>query len=437
MFSVLKLVVYCRIFPHSKYFFNRNNITISMPYYLRVNNLDSRAPIMGRKIHTLVDLFAGCGGLGLGFHQAGFETVLANELHPDPAETYVQNLLQENSERMLVGNISEVLTNEVLRKLKSKYDEITCVSGGPPCQGFSMAGAGNANDPRNNLYREYLRVIRVLQPQTVVFENVPEFATRYGIGLQNHLQKTLISFGYSLSMGVIRAMDYGVPQLRRRFICIGIKKSILKNKDVILPPSTWTLEEIKAKLTSKKVLDDLDVYIKRGGYGTGENIGPEKYLKPARSDFQKSMRQVSGTTVKGVTWNTLIPRHTKNVQLRMEMYQKGVTRSELLNTKLATKKLSQRVLFADKPPQITVVSLPDDYIHYNTELPRTLSVRECARLQTFPDHFRFYGKRTTGGLRRRTDVPQYTQVGNAIPPRLAKSIAMHLLNYISVREDFV
>ena len=403
--------------------------------YPSLNNLVIYTLFMGSENPTLVDLFAGCGGLGLGFHQAGFETILANELHPDPAETYIQNLLEGNPERMLVGNISQVLTNKVLRKLKSKYGEITCVAGGPPCQGFSMAGAGNADDPRNKLYREYLRVIQELLPQTIVFENVPGFATRYGIGLQKHLHKTLNSLGYSLSMGVIRAMDYGVPQLRRRFICIGVKKSILNNQKVILPPPTWNREEIKSKLTCKKVLDDLDVYVQRGGYGTGENIGPEKYLKPARSEFQKSMRKISGTTVKGMTWNTLIPRHTKNVQLRMKMYQKGVTRNELINTELATKKHSQRVLSADETPKITVVSLPDDYIHYNEKLPRTLSVRECARLQTFPDHFRFYGKRTTGGLRRRTDVPQYTQVGNAIPPRLAKSIALHLLKYLPINDD--
>ena len=149
-----------------------------------------------------------------------------------------------------------------------------------------------------------------------------------------------------------------------------------------------------------------------------------------RTEFQKEMRAVTGTTKRGQTWNTLIPRHTKQVRARMRKYQQGATRESLMNTKLATKKHSQRVLVGDKPPQITVVSLPDDYIHYNTELPRTLSVRECARLQTFPDDFVFYGKRTTGGLRRRVDVPQYTQVGNAIPPRLGKAIAQHLLSYL-------
>jgi DNA (cytosine-5)-methyltransferase 1 len=292
-----------------------------------------------------------------------------------------------------------------------------------------MAGAGIADDPRNKLYKEYLRTVRFLKPKTVVFENVPGFATRYGLGLREHLEKSLRSMGYEIASGVVRAMDYGVPQLRRRFICIGVRKSILKGRKLTLPPATYTESEINSKLTTRQVLGDLDVYVERGGYGSGSNFGPEPYLKSATSKFQKEMRAISGTTKNGKTWNTLIPRHTKPVQERMRKYQLGATRESLKNTELATKKHSQRVLIADKPPQITVVSLPDDYIHYNTRLPRTLSVRECARLQTFPDHFVFYGKRTTGGLRRRVDVPQYTQVGNAIPPRLGYAIAQYLLRF--------
>jgi DNA (cytosine-5)-methyltransferase 1 len=342
----------------------------------------------------------------------------------------VKNLLQHHPERMFVGSISSVFSDKSLIETGIKKHEVTCVAGGPPCQGFSMAGTGLANDPRNKLYKEYLRVVRYFDPKTVVFENVPGFATRYGLGLRKHLENSLRKMGYGIASGVVRAMDYGVPQLRRRFICIGVKKSILNGRELTLPPATWTEGEIRSKLTTKQVIGDLDVYVERGGYGTGINFGPEPYLKPARTEFQKEMRAFSGTTIKGKTWNTLIPRHTIPVQQRMRKYQLGATRESLNNTDLATKKHSQRVLVADKPPQITVVSLPDDYIHYNMKLPRTLSVRECARLQTFPDHFVFYGKRTTGGLRRRVDVPQYTQVGNAIPPRLANAIARYLLEFL-------
>jgi len=379
---------------------------------------------------TLVDLFAGCGGLGLGFHNAGFETVLANEIHPDPAETYRRNLLKEHPEKMKVGPISEVLSNKNIKVFGLGQGEITCVAGGPPCQGFSMAGTGVATDPRNKLYIEYLRIIQKISPKTLVFENVPGFANRYGLGLRKHLETRLEKMGYVTASGVLSAKDFGVPQLRRRFVCIGVKKELLGERTLTLPSPTWTQDEIHRKLSTKQVIGDLDVYLERGGYGTGVNFGPENYLKPARTEFQREMRKRSGTTVKGSTWNTLIPRHTRPVAERMRKFQTGITRIELKGTSLETKKHSQRVLSENKTPQITIVSLPDDFIHYNRELPRTLSVRECARLQTFPDDFVFYGKRTTGGLRRRIDVPQYTQVGNAIPPRLGEAIANHLLNYL-------
>ena len=380
---------------------------------------------------TLVDLFAGCGGLGLGFHNAGFQTILANELHPDPAKTYQENLLKNKQGKMVVGDISKVLSNKEIDSMGLNSSEVTCVAGGPPCQGFSMAGPGVANDPRNNLYRDYLRVVKRISPDSIVFENVPGFMNRYGLGLRDHLEKSLQRMGYKVISGILKARDYGVPQIRRRFICLGVKKEILGSKKISLPPPTWDQELINKELSTSQVIGDLDVYEKRGGYGTGEDFGPENYLKPASSNFQKEMRKVTGLTTEGKTHNTKIPNHSKHVQKRMSMFQKGVSRDELLNTDLETKKHSQRALIANQTPNITVVSLPDDYIHYNQAMPRTLSVRECARLQTFPDDFIFFGKRTTGGLRRRIDVPQYTQVGNAIPPRLAEAIARHLTAYLN------
>ena len=380
---------------------------------------------------TLVDLFAGCGGLALGFHQAGFETICANELHPDPALTYSRNLLVESEESMKVGPIKKVMSNKKIEEFGLHNSEIDCVAGGPPCQGFSNAGRGDPDDPRNSLFKDYLRVVRKIRPKSVVFENVPGFANRYGKGLRGRLIRDLSRMGYATDYSVLQAHNYGVPQLRKRFFCIGIHKDWCEPGEVTLPEPTWTMKEIESKLTTRKAIGDLDVYSQRGGYGTGEVDGPEKYLKPARTAFQRDMRVVSGTTKKGFTWNTKIPKHTKKVSRRMRKMQEGSTRESFIDTELETNKLSQRVLNPNRYPRITVVSIPDDYIHYNRQLPRTLSVRECARLQTFPDHFRFYGKRTTGGERRRIDVPQYTQVGNAIPPRIAEEIGRKIKSIIS------
>ena len=374
---------------------------------------------------TLVDLFAGCGGLALGFHQAGFTTLIANELHPDPAATYTHNLLPNSPESMIVGPIQKVLKNKHLEELGIRKGKVDCLAGGPPCQGFSMAGRGNPNDPRNSLYKEYLRVVRKTKPKSILFENVPGFANRYGKDLRSHLTKSLQNMGYIFDDGILEAKRFGIPQLRRRYFCIGIHKDFLNDKQFSIPKGTWSDAEIE-KLTAKHAIDDLDTYSMRGGYGTGEIDGPENYLKPARTKFQREMREQSGTTVKGITWNTRIPNHTELVAKRMSAIQKGATRESLMGTELQSRKLSQRPIKRDKFPNITIVSIPDDYVHYSRDLPRTLSVRECARLQTFPDHFRFLGRRTTGAERRKIDVPQYTQVGNAIPPRLAENLAKYI-----------
>jgi len=380
---------------------------------------------MKHRERSLVDLFAGCGGLALGFHQGGFSTLIANEIHPDPASTYRHNLLQDNPKSMIVGPIQKVLKNKQIDELGIKKGEVDCVAGGPPCQGFSMAGRGNPDDIRNSLYKEYLRVIRKIRPKSIVFENVPGFANRYGKNLRMHLVNTLKRMGYIIDDGILEAKNFGVPQLRKRYFCLGIHKDFLNQDVVKLPSGTWSKSEV-SRLTAKYAIDDLDSYVVRGGYGTGEIDGPEKYLKPARTSFQREMREISGTTKKGHTWNTKIPNHTEIVARRMAAIQKGETRESLMGTELQSLKLSQRLIHRDRFPNITIVSIPDDYIHYNNDLPRTLSVRECARLQTFPDHFRFLGRRTTGGERRKIDVPQYTQVGNAIPPRLARSLAEYI-----------
>ena len=383
---------------------------------------------MAKSKPTLVDLFAGCGGVALGFHDAGFETLFANEMHPDPAETYRKNLLVGAEEKMIVGPVQKVFQNKHIDQLGIKPFEVGCVAGGPPCQGFSNAGPNIANDPRNKLYRQYLRVIRKIKPKSLFFENVPGFCKRYGLNLQEHLVESLEKIGYRVASGKIFSCFYGVPQLRERFILIGVHKNFTKHESITLPPETWTIQEINKQLTAEKVIGDLNSYSEYGG-GTDKEL--ENYKKPARTSFQREMRRISGTTKKGKTMNTKIPDHGETVQKRFRKFLEGETVESLKGTDLETKKHSQRALAANKFPKMTVVSIPDDYVHYDITMPRTFSVRECARLQTFPDHFHFYGKRTSGGERRKFDCPQYTQVGNAVPPRLANAVSKHILNLLN------
>jgi len=378
---------------------------------------------------TLVDLFAGCGGLALGFHQAGFKTLLANELHIDPATTYVRNLLPENNYQMLLGPIEEQLSDKAIEMRSDQLNNVDCLAGGPPCQGLSLAGAGNSDDPRNMLFHEYLRVVKKIRPRSVLFENVPGFVNRYGLGLKSRLENELGKLEYEFDSGVVKASDFGVPQNRERFFLLGIRKDCVTD-DVKLPKPTWTQKRVNNELTPSKVIDDLNSYQEWGGYGTGEIWGDSTYTKNAKSKFSKSMRK--GTKHTNITWNTRIPKHTKKVANRMGRVLLGETREDWIGTPLETKKHTQRALRKDRYENITIVSIPDDFVHYDDGLPRTLSVRECARFQTFPDDFFFHGSRTTGAERRRTEVPQYTQVANAIPPRLAKAMANQVKSLLGI-----
>ena len=379
---------------------------------------------------TLIDLFAGCGGLSLGLHEAGFKTVLANELHSDPARTYIHNLTPDNPDVMRIGSIHDQLSNARLdRWLSEGVGDIDCLAGGPPCQGFSMAGRGNPEDPRNSLFREFLRVAGKVKPKSIIFENVPGFANRYGLELRKTLHNKLEK-DYVVKSGILAAKDFGVPQLRKRFFAIGVRKDLDNSSTLEMPEATFDEKKQRKEITCEKIIGDLDCYIERGGYGSGTIHGDWEYQTRAKGVFQREMRKVSGIGEKGITWNTRIPNHTKIVAKRMGEILAGRNNSDFEGTKLETAKYTQRPLKKNIVPNITIVSIPDDFVHYNKSLPRTLSVRECARFQTFPDHFHFLGKRTSGGIRRRDEVPQYTQVGNAVPPRLAKKIGEQLSQII-------
>ena len=244
---------------------------------------------MAKSKPTLVDLFAGCGGVALGFHDAGFETLFANEMHPDPAETYRKNLLVGAEEKMIVGPVQKVFQNKHIDELGIKPFEVDCVAGGPPCQGFSNAGPNIANDPRNKLYRQYLRVIRKIKPKSLFFENVPGFCKRYGLNLQEHLVESLEKIGYRVASGKIFSCFYGVPQLRERFILIGVHKKFTKHESITLPPETWTIQEINKQLTAERVIGDLNSYSEYGG-GTDKEL--ENMTNPSLS-HTLSPRQVS------------------------------------------------------------------------------------------------------------------------------------------------
>lgn len=397
-----------------------------------------------------VDAFAGCGGLSLGLKRAGWKGVFAIERDSCAFETLSTNFpvgdgalsydWPANIERQ-AWDIHDLLRDrkEELRGLAGRVD---LLAGGPPCQGFSNAGRRRQDDPRNTLFEAYLELVEILQPRMVLVENVRGFTVNFSSAqtgaIQNFseaLQQGLKS-KYDISCAVIRASDYGVPQARPRFFLVGaLKKTNQASaigaffEDLGAQVKEFLLERsLPRSPTAKDAISDLEV----GRNGTMRCRDTKGFraiaYKSPRTRYQIAMRDGFA----GAPSDTRLARHRPDIRDRFariirtsqEEGRLGVTISSQSRLNYKLKKQALRVLdpLACAP---TITSLPDDLLHYDE--PRTLTVRENARLQSFPDWFAFKGQYTTGGHRRRREVPRFTQVANAVPPLLAEQIGQVLL----------
>jgi DNA (cytosine-5)-methyltransferase 1 len=401
---------------------------------------------------TFVDAFAGCGGLSLGLKRSGWRGLLAIEKDPFAFKTLDSNFGLHSAldyewppgiERK-PWNIHELL-KERRTALEALSDKVDLLAGGPPCQGFSHAGRRNANDPRNMLFSDYLDLVAILRPKTVLLENVRGFQTSFETpqedGIENfsvELQRRL-SDSYDIVASVIKASDFGVPQVRPRFFLIGVRKEL--NLGVRLDEFFGTLRAQRDTFlaarglprapSARDAISDLEIS------WSGRVSSPDSYGFDAigyagpRSGFQFAMRDEA----EGPPSDTRLARHAPHIVERFSSIMRECREDGRLNTTISAamrqryglKKLALRVM-DPLGPSPTITSLPDDLLHYSE--PRTLTVRENARLQTFPDWFKFEGKYTTGGNRRRHEVPRFTQVANAVPPLLAEQIGLTLLSIL-------
>lgn len=384
-----------------------------------------------------IDLFAGCGGLSLGLHLAGWRGLFAIEKSPDAFKTLEYNLIQNKNHfdwpKWLPQNhhdINDVLTkySSNLKKLKGK---ICLVAGGPPCQGFSMAGRRNENDSRNDLINSYIDFVEAVEPKIIFFENVKGFTMEFkknkekGIAYSSLVTQKLDEIGYYVKGQLVNFGDYGVPQKRTRFILVGMRKDLKKASQEKIETFFTLLKNnkfdfLKEKgLTSETNLQDAisDLFKKNGLEPTPEfpNFRSGIYGKKS-NNYQKLMRE--GIEDK-IPDSHRFPKHSPEISKRFEdilavtYNRRNLDLSKEIRECFNIKKHTVIPLNGlDKSPTIT--TLPDDYIHY--EEPRILTVREYARIQSFPDWYIFKGKYTTGGKRRTQEVPRYTQIGNAIPP---------------------
>jgi DNA (cytosine-5)-methyltransferase 1 len=450
-------------------------------------------------LYTYVDLFSGCGGLSLGIERSGGKLELAVEKSDMAAYTFYANFIDESiddpswkqyvkssienqaSHKVAVSALRDVLDNEAaMRRLADSSVDV--VVGGPPCQGFSLAGRRNPDDVRNKLPWEYLEFVAETAPKVVVIENVVGMSHKFAqdeeapfVQLQQALRETLP--GYEVQGVAVNALHYGAPQNRPRLMIIGLRKDVAKERGVTATGKLWRSgfrDEID--LESIPALAPIPTVSRSESPSIADAIGDLQGVLPApRSKASAAIRLATRSKkdwglpaakkLRTSVANQSLRNHSASTTQRFRLYQwlrdndlKPRLLSELaadlleatprvlnllrsaqypakspdgavladspeamleLMSSLRTRKHSQKALAWDQPAR-TVVTLPDDYVHPSE--PRIFTVREMARFQGFPDDFEFRGKETTGSLRRRFEVPQYSQVGNAVSPFLALAV---------------
>lgn len=381
---------------------------------------------------SVVDLYAGAGGLSLGFAQSGFQIEKAVEIDGWAAQTYRANL----------GNhLLECSVADFISVGAHHYTGVDVLIGGPPCQGFSISARSRLttiNDDRNEEVKNFVMAVRKLNPKYVVFENVPQFESfldTSGHDYGSYLKIELESLGYHFSSGVVDATNFGVPQKRKRFIGIGIQAKAYARDN---PLRNFFSSKVTSKskiVSSWEAISDLPFVEPR----TLSEDAIQSYDKPPQNDYQREMRLVSDEI-----YNHIPMRHTPRLVERfkkIEAGQKGVD----VWSEAAPRKRSDgdttgtrfdqnhRRMEPDKPSPTVTAHMYSTCLHPFQH--RNITVREAARLQSFPDAFRFFGKRTTlskkllerKGLYEDTKLSQLNQVGNAVPPMLAREIAEFIL----------
>lgn len=356
-----------------------------------------------------IDLFAGAGGLSEGFRQAGFSILAANEFDPHAAETFKKT---HPEARFLEGPIQNYTAQDFLSAANLKQGELDCLVGGPPCQAFSVYNhQRGTHDERSGLFREYLRIVEGILPRWVVMENVTGMTSVEDGWAIKEIVQGLKSIGYDqLEYRILNAEEYGVPQERRRLFFIANRVGI----PIVWP--TPTRDGITNPfVTVEEAISDLPVI--DNGEGSEDGL-PYRVAKSAACSYQQYLRNGAERVL-----NHVAPKLSDvNLQRMKHIPQGGSWRSipvELLPAGMQRAKRSDHTKrYGRLHPQglsSTILTKCDihwgAYIHPHTD--RTITVREAARLQSFPDEYVFHGPRTE----------QYRQVGNAVPPLLAKAVA--------------
>ncbi len=337
-----------------------------------------------------LDLFCGAGGLSQGFRDAGYTIIGGVDFDPNAINTFLHNFPES---AVWLEDLSKP-SLEYKTWLKGIRGEIDVVIGGPPCQGFSNAGKRLIDDPRNFLYKEFVKTVELVAPRMVLLENVPTISSMQGGQVKAAIIADLSKLGYQVSVETLNAANFGVPQARKRTFFVGTRIEGVFN----FPEPEFF------KVTTFEALSDLPSL---DSSATGIET---RYRLSVSNGYQRLMRRGSKQVM-----NHELVRHTEKTKSIIKLVPDGGNYKNLPEELQRTRNVNIAwTRMNSQKPCFTIDAGHNHHFHYKEN--RVPSVRECARIQSFPDRFTFLGNRTS----------QYRQVGNAVPPLLAHKIALKM-----------
>ncbi len=356
---------------------------------------------MAKCKYTVLDLFCGAGGLSRGFIDAGFDVKLGIDFDEMALKTFEMNHDGAVAMKLDLFNLDNV---DAIKQFfeKNKFD-LDVLIGGPPCQGFSLAGPRQIDDSRNKLYQAMVKTARIMKPKAVVLENVPGMIQLHGGLVKDKIIDDFTKLGYTMGEPhILYAPDYGIPQIRKRVIFVGLLKS---DKEFSYPQPTCTPQNY---ITCEQAIGDLPALIDI----VGEK--EQEYPCPPQSEYQKLMRRNST-----VIYNHEGTIHDPKTKKFIAMIPEGKNYKSLPPEYAGIYKYHEALTrYHSQKPSPTINTGHRSHFHYKWN--RIPTVRESARLQSFADDFVFYGNKTQ----------QYRQVGNAVPPLLGKAVATEILKWL-------
>jgi DNA (cytosine-5)-methyltransferase 1 len=353
---------------------------------------------MQRKKFTAIDLFSGCGGFSYGFQQAGFHVLLGVDNSEVALKTFKHN--HQNSKVLSLDLHAEKAIATIADSVK-EYD-IDVIIAGPPCQGFSLTGTRNEHDERNTLFNAVFRLAEKINPKAIIIENVPGLLRLYDGKAKKEIINKCHEMGYTCNLKLLFAPDYGVPQIRKRVFFVALKKDLGEFEF----PAPFHNET--NYVTTAEAIGDLP--------NLEKDLGSikMKYDKPTFSKYQKIMRNGNK-----VIFNHEGTKHTDHVINVISQVPEGGNHKDLPPGVGDSRKFNEAwTRYHSNKPSKTIDTGHRNHFHYKWN--RVPTVRENARLQSFPDEFIFLGNKTE----------QNRQVGNAVPPILGNVLATKLINYL-------